>query len=70
MGATEVQVIKGPAIPCHCCKMLLVVRNDQSGAEVHKVLYTLLAAWGQLAQSTPTPDCVHHSNGSLAHRLY
>ena len=50
--------------------MLLVARNDQPGAVVHKILYTLLAAWGYFAQSAPTPDCVHCSNGSLACRLY
>ena len=53
--------------PVFVVGMLLVVRNDQPGAEVHEVLHALLAAWGQFAQSAPTPDCVHCFNGSLAH---
>ena len=44
--------------------MLLVARNDQPGAEIHKVLHALLAAWRQFAQSLPTHNCVHCSNGS------
>ena len=50
--------------------ILLVARNDQPGAAVHEILHTLLAVWGQIAESTPTPDCVHCSNESLAHRLF
>ena len=51
-------------------RTLLVARNDQPGAEVHKVLCALPAAWSQFVQGAPAPNCVHHSNGSLAHRLY
>ena len=50
--------------------MLLVARNSQPGATVHKILCMLLVAWGQLDQSTPTLNCVHCSNWSLTHRLY
>ena len=64
------QVIKGMTIPVFVVGMLLVARNDQPGAAVHKILHALLAAWGQLAQSAPTPIGVHHTNGSLAHRFY
>ena len=46
--------------------MLLVARNDQPGAEIHKVLHALLAAQRQFLQSAFTPNCVHSSNGSLA----
>ena len=50
-------------------EMLLMARNDQPGAEVHKVLYALLAPWVQFVQSAPTSDCVHHSNGSLSQNM-
>ena len=50
--------------------MLLVARNDQPGAEIHKVLHALLVAWRQFVQSVLTPNCVHCFNGSLACRLY
>ena len=51
-------------------RMFVVARNDQPDAEFPKVLHVLLAARRQFVQSTPRPNCVHHSNGSHAHRLY
>ena len=44
--------------------MLLVARDGQPNAEILEVLHMLLAAWGQVVQGAPTPDCVYCSNGS------
>ena len=51
-------------------RMLLVARNDWPGTEIPKVLFALLAAWRQFVKCALTANCVHHSDGSPAHRLY
>ena len=50
--------------------MLLVAGDGWPNTEIPEVLHTLLAAWGQVVQGVPTPNCVHCSNGSLTCRLY
>ena len=47
--------------------MFLVARNGQPNVEIPEILCALLAAWGQVVQGTPTPNCVHCTSMDLLH---
>ena len=69
MGATKMQVIKGMTICDPCCEGTSGGEEWPTRCRIHEVLHVLLAAWRQFVQSAPTPDCIHCSNWSLAHKI-
>ena len=70
MGVTKMQAIKSMIKPCPCCKNIFggqewpaICRSQRSPAHIACSMRTG-------CQGTPTPNCVHHSYGSLTCRLY